>query len=132
MKKTLVCLSLAILVVLSALPVLAAEKKAATAPRLLRHVVMFKFKADAKPAEVQKVVDAFGDLKKKISHVAAYEWGTNNSPENLNKGFTHCFVLSFKTEKDRDAYLPHPDHKAFVVLLKPVLEEAFVIDYWTN
>ena len=132
MKKTLVCLSLAVLVVLSALPVLAAEKKAATAPRLLRHVVMFKFKADAKPAEVQKVVDAFGDLKKKISHVAAYEWGTNNSPENLNKGFTHCFVLSFKTEKDRDAYLPHPDHKAFVGLLKPVLEEAFVIDYWTN
>lgn len=132
MKKTLVCLSLAILVVLSALPVFGAEKKAATAPRLLRHVVMFKFKADAKPSEVQKVVDAFGDLKKKISHVAAYEWGTNNSPENLNKGFTHCFVLSFKTEKDRDAYLPHPDHKAFVVLLKPVLEEAFVIDYWTN
>lgn len=129
MKKALTCLLFAMLV---ALPMFAAEKKAEAKSRLLRHVVMFKFKADAKPAEVEKIVVAFGDLKKKVPQIAVYEWGTNNSPENLNKGFTHCFILSFKTEKDRDAYLPHPEHKAFVGLLKPVLEEAFVIDYWTN
>ncbi|MSS99772.1 MAG: Dabb family protein [Pedosphaera sp.] len=129
MKKALICFSFAMLV---ALPAFAAEKKAEAKPRMLRHVVIFKFKADAKAAEVEKVVVAFGDLKKKIPQIAAYEWGSNNSPENLNKGFTHCFTLSFKTEKDRDAYLPNPEHKAFVGLLKPVLEEAFVIDYWTN
>jgi hypothetical protein len=129
MKKSLTTLSLLIAM---ALPMIAAEKKMEPKPRLLRHVVMFKFKGAAKPAEVEKVVAAFGDLKNKISQIAAYEWGTNNSPENLNKGFTHCFVLSFKSEQDRDAYLPHPEHKAFVARLKPVLEEAFVIDYWSN
>jgi len=57
------------------------------------------------------------------------EWGTNNSPENLNKGFTHGFVLTFKTEKDRDAYLVHPDHKAFGKLVGGVLADVFVLDF---
>ncbi len=127
--KMLLCFLFAAFVTL---PAQAAEKKAESKPRLLRHVVLFKFKADAKPVEVEKVVAAFGDLKKKIPQIASYEWGVNNSPENLNKGFTHCFFVSFKSEKDRDAYLPHPEHKAFVGVLKPVLEEAFVLDYWTN
>ncbi|MDO1502682.1 Dabb family protein [Winogradskyella maritima] len=40
-----------------------------------------------------------------------YEWGTNNSPEGLDKGFTHAFFLTFKSEEDRAIYLPHPDTK---------------------
>lgn len=102
------------------------------APRQLRHVVAFKFKATATPAQIKEVEDAFVALKAKIPQIAAIEWGTNNSPENLNKGHTHCFILTFKSEKDREIYLPHPDHKAFGKLLGPVLEDVFVIDYWTK
>ncbi len=61
-----------------------------------------------------------------------YEWGLNNSPEGLEKGFTHCFFLTFKSEADRAIYLPHPDHKAFGSVLKPYLEDVLVIDYWTK
>ena len=60
------------------------------------------------------------------------EWGTNVSPEKHDKGFTHCFILSFKNEKNRDAYLVHPAHKAFGRLLGPVMEDVFVIDFWTE
>lgn len=102
------------------------------APRQLRHVVAFKFKASATPAQIREVEEAFAALKAKIPQIAALEWGVNNSPENLNKGHTHCFILTFKSEKDREIYLPHPDHKAFGKLLGPVLEDVFVIDYWTK
>jgi quinol monooxygenase YgiN len=109
-----------------------AEPAKSDAPKLLRHVVMFKFKKDATPAQIDEVVKAFGELPKKIDTIQSYEWGTNNSPEMLDKGFTHLFLVTFKDEAGRAAYLPHPAHKAFVEKLKPILEEPMVIDYWAK
>ncbi len=100
--------------------------------KLLRHVVMFKFKDSARPADVKKVEAAFAALADKIALIKDFEWGTNNSPENLNQGLTHCFLVTFTSEKDRDAYLVHPDHKAFVDLLRPHLDKATVLDYWAK
>lgn len=98
----------------------------------LRHVVLFKFKDESSADDVKKVEDAFRALPSKIKEVKDFEWGTNNSPENLNQGFTHCFFVSFASEKDREIYLPHPAHKAFVDVLKPHLDKVLVVDYWTK
>ncbi len=98
--------------------------------KLLQHVVLFKFKDDAPPDQVKKIEEAFKALKSQIKEIKALEWGLNNSPENLNQGFTHCFLVSFASEKDREIYLPHPKHKEFVALLGPVLDKVLVIDYW--
>ena len=98
----------------------------------LRHVVLFKFKDTASAEEVKKVEDAFRELPKKISQIKGYEWGINNSPENINQGFTHCFFVSFNSEEDRATYLPHPDHKAFIEVLSPILDKVLVVDYWVT
>lgn len=98
----------------------------------LRHVVMFKFKDTSSAADVKKVEDAFHGLKGKIKQIKAYEWGTNNSPEGLDNGFTHLFFVTFKSEEDRAIYLPHPDHKAFVEVLMPHLDKVMVLDYWAK
>lgn len=95
----------------------------------VRHVVLFKFKDTATKEQIKAVEDAFRALPSKIPQIRDYEWGTNNSPEGLSQGFTHCFFLTFDTDKDRDAYLPHPDHKAFGQTLGPVLDKVCVIDY---
>lgn len=96
----------------------------------LQHVVSFKFKSTASPDEVKKIEAAFQDLKRTIPQVVGLEWGTNISQEKHDKGFTHCFIVTFKSEKDRDTYLAHPAHQAFVKLLEPVLEDALVLDFW--
>jgi hypothetical protein len=98
----------------------------------LRHVVLFKFKDDAEPAAVEKAIEAFAALPDKIPQIKEFEWGTNNSPEGLNKGLTHCFLLTFDSEEGRDIYLPHPDHKAFGALLVDILEDVTVVDYWAD
>ncbi len=98
----------------------------------LRHVVMFKFKDSSTAADIASVEQAFRDLPKKIKAIKRFEFGTNNSPENLNQGFTHCFLLTFKSEADRAIYLPHPDHKAFGKILGPHLDKVLVIDYWAG
>ena len=103
-----------------------------TESKVLRHVVLFKFKDASTPEDVKKVEAAFADLAGKLSLIKGYEWGTNNSPEKLNQGLTHCFLLTFSNEKDRDAYLIHPDHKAFGKILGPHLDKVTVVDYWTE
>ena len=107
-------------------------QKSTMSKKLLRHVVLFKFKDNSKPGDVKSVEDAFRALSGKITLIKDFEWGTNNSPENLNQGLTHCFFVSFKNEKDRDDYLVHPEHKLFVEILKPHLDKVTVIDYWAK
>ena len=96
----------------------------------LYHVVSIKFKPDAKPEQIKAVEEAFRALKEKVPGITSLHWGTNVSPEGRNKGFTHCFVLTFASDKDRDTYLTHPEHKAFGGVLGPVLADVFVIDFW--
>ena len=98
----------------------------------LRHVVLFSFKAASSASDIKKIEDAFAALPSRISEIKEFEWGLNNSPENLNQGFTHCFLVSFDSEKQRDIYLPHPAHKEFVQLLGPHLEKVLVFDYWAG
>jgi len=104
----------------------------ANAAERLHHVVCFKFKSTATADEIKKVETAFQGLKKKIPQVVTLEWGVNVSKEQRDKGFTHCFLLSFKSEKDRDAYIEHPQHKAFGKLVGPVLDDVFVVDFWAK
>ena len=108
------------------------HEKSEMKDRLLRHVVLFKFKEDADPAAIKAVEEAFAALPSKIDAIHDLEWGTNNSPEDLARGYTHCFLVTFKSEEDRAAYLPHPAHKAFVEVLKPVIDEVHVVDYWAK
>jgi hypothetical protein len=100
--------------------------------KVLRHVVLFKFKDGTAATDIKKVEDAFRALPSKIKEIKSLEWGINNSPENLNQGFTHCFFVSFNSEADRAVYLPHPAHKAFGEVLRPWLDKVLVLDYWVQ
>jgi hypothetical protein len=108
----------------------AAETKAGSEKAgKLRHVVLLKFKEDTPAEEVSKIEKAFAALPSKIPTIVDFEWGTNNSPEGLAQGFTHCFLVTFENEKGRAVYLPHPAHKAFVTVLMPHLDKVLVVDY---
>ena len=108
-------------------------EKSAKKEKLLRHVVLFKFKEEASEADVNKLNEAFNALPDEIPVIKDFEWGINDSPENFHQDFTHCYLLTFDSEEDRDSvYTPHPQHQAFVKSLGPHLEKVFVVDYWTN
>jgi hypothetical protein len=95
----------------------------------LRHVVLIKFKEGTTPQQIKSVEDAFSALPSAIKEVKDFEWGTNISPENKAQGYTHCFLVTFANEKDRDVYLPHPAHNKFVEILVPYLDQVLVVDY---
>ncbi|WP_345160879.1 Dabb family protein [Pontibacter saemangeumensis] len=127
--KKIYGLSLALTVAMSAILFLSGCQN--TNEGQMRHIVVFKYKPDASPAQIDSVTQAFGELKNSIPGIVAFEHGVNNSPENKNLGFTHVYMLTFEDAAARDAYLPHPEHKKFGALLGElgVLEDAFVVDY---
>jgi len=98
-----------------------------------RHVVLFKFFTEVKPDVVESIEAAFRELCADLPFVRSFEFGRNSSPENLNEGFTHCFIVTFSNAQDRDKYLPHPNHQAFCrQYLDPNLKKVCVIDFRSN
>lgn len=108
------------------------KTKSVVKKKQLRHLVMIKFKETSSAEDIAKVETAFAALPSQISQITDFEWGINNSPEGLDKGFTHVFFISFDDEEGRDVYLPHPAHKAFVEVLVTHLDEVMVMDYWSK
>ena len=100
--------------------------------KVLRHVVMFQFKKGTPESTVREIEATFAALPRKIDAIRDFEWGTDVSVEGKADGFTHCFVVTFSSEADRDAYLPHPAHQEFVALATPHRERSLVLDYWVR
>lgn len=94
-----------------------------------RHAVFFQFKESATEKDIERIVAEFLLLEEKIDTIVDIEWGESESVEGLNGDFTHCFFVTFRDKAGLETYLPHPDHKAFVDIIKPHLEEVFVFDY---
>ncbi|MGB7582388.1 MAG: Dabb family protein [Sedimentisphaerales bacterium] len=101
-------------------------------PKMLKHIVLFKFKEGTTPEKIKEVEQAFAALPGKIDVVKGFEAGTNISPENRSEGFTHCFVVSFSSAADRDAYLIHPAHKEFGKSIGGCVDKVLVVDYWNK
>jgi hypothetical protein len=100
--------------------------------QVLRHVVLFAFKETAGSAQIDAIERAFSELPQKIAQIHAFEWGTDVSIEGISQDYTHCFLVTFLSEADRNIYIPHPAHQKFVALLQPHLEKVLVIDYWSR
>jgi hypothetical protein len=97
----------------------------------VKHVVVFKYKPGTTDAQISQITNAFRDLKGKIPGIVSFETGVNHSPEKLDKGFTHVYLVTFDNVAARDTYLPHPEHKKFGELLGElqVVQEVFVVDF---
>jgi len=100
--------------------------------KMLRHVVLFKFKEDVSDKQIDEVVAAFGELPSKIGAILDFEAGTDVSVEGKADGFTHAFLVTFRSEAGRAVYLPHPAHQEFVALVGPRIDKVLVFDYWAG
>jgi hypothetical protein len=100
--------------------------------QVLRHVVLLQFKEGASAEDIRQIVNAFCALPSKVPAIYGFEWGTDVSTEHRQKGFTHCFVVSFLSEADRDKYASSGAHQEFGALLKPYVGDLLVMDYWAK
>jgi hypothetical protein len=110
-----------------------------------RHVVLFKFKEGTTPEQIRKFKKAFRALPRKIDAIQDFEWGTYAShsvhkefaamfgqyiDNILAKNCTHCFMVTFLSEADRDKYASHPAAKEFDAMLGPYTGNVLVADVY--
>ena len=100
---------------------------------MIRHIVLIKVKKETPQEKIDDVFDILGALKDRIPGILDFSAGVNNSPEGIARGYTHVFMMDFVDSAARDAYLPHPEHKAIQPPLMDILAEdeykVLVIDF---
>ncbi|KAJ3544301.1 hypothetical protein NM208_g3130 [Fusarium decemcellulare] len=103
----------------------------------ITHTVLFQIKADAKPEDVKAACDRFLALKDNCIHpttnapyITSVKGGKDNSPEGLQGGITHGFVVEFNSAEDRDYYVKtDPAHQDFIKSIGGLVEKAIVVDF---
>ncbi|KAH6622986.1 hypothetical protein F5144DRAFT_582058 [Chaetomium tenue] len=101
------------------------------------HIVLFKFKDDVKPEAVKDACLKIPSLKDTCVHpttkqpyILSLKSGKDNSPEGLQGGLTHGFVVEFASAEDRDYYVKSdPGHQDFIKSFAGVLEKITVLDF---
>ncbi|KAF2431000.1 hypothetical protein EJ08DRAFT_649313 [Tothia fuscella] len=103
----------------------------------ITHIVLFKFKSSASPEDVDNICQKMLALKDHCIHptnrqpyIKSASGGIDNSPEGVQNGITHAFVMEFENAEVRDYYVDKdPVHDEFKKLAGKVLEKAQVIDF---
>jgi Stress responsive A/B Barrel Domain len=78
---------------------------------MIRHIVLIRFQQSVSDAQI---ADLFADLhriKGKVPGVLNITSGRSESPEMMERGHMHGFVVDFADWTALQAYQDHPDHK---------------------
>ena len=111
----------------------------------VRHMVMFRYKKDATTAQRAEVSGRFLHLAQDSrrpdgrSVVVSIETGFQNSGEGVEGGLQQAFLVTFRSEGDRNYYVGKPvvtdpaffdpAHEAFKEFAGPYLDKVMVFDY---
>ena len=95
----------------------------------IKHIGLLKFKGGTSPEQMDQLFAELLDITETIPGIEDYVVGPNNSPEGLNEGYTHGFVMTFTDAGSRDAYLPHAEHERVKALFMPNVEKVLVFDF---
>ncbi|MCE0743687.1 Dabb family protein [Acetobacter sicerae] len=114
-------------------------------PGTLRHMVMFRFRPEVTAAlrnEVTKRFLALASLSRRPDGkpvVVSIEAGPQNSGENSDLGLQEGYLVTFRSEGDRNFYVGRPvvtdaryfdaAHDAFKTFAGPYLEKVVVFDF---
>lgn len=96
---------------------------------MVRHYGIFQFKPEVSEAQIDECFSAMKGMVGQIPGLQDLEHGPYESPEGLNEGFTHGFIMTFDSPESRDAYLPHPVHESVKDIVVPRLERVIVFDF---
>jgi len=96
---------------------------------MIRHILLIQFKSTVTSEQINSVATRFRKLPDDIKGVRSVDWGENNSPEGLNKEYSHAAIITFADENAREHYLPHPQHELLKAEFVPLIEDIVVFDF---
>jgi hypothetical protein len=95
---------------------------------MVEHIVLFRWKEDATPEAIQRVLDGLRGLKGKIPGIVDLTCGPDFS--GRARGFTHGMVVRFVDRSALESYLPHPFHQEVVkTFIDPIRVDVLACDF---
>jgi hypothetical protein len=92
-------------------------------------MVLCKFKSETSKQRETELLDIVRGMKGKIPGIVSVEAGSYESPEGMNQGYTHGFLVTFESPAARDVYLPHPEHDKVRDALLEHIESVVAFDF---
>ena len=105
-------------------------------PGRYQHIVLFKYRAEVSPAQKQEVIRLFLALERLClrngrPYISSIVTGAQNSTEGAARGLEQGFIVTFRSEGDRNYYVgapgeqdsrfADPAHAAFKRFVAPLL-----------
>ncbi len=97
----------------------------------MHHIVLVKFSAQ-KAHRMPDLLAALDGLRQNLPGFLSLQGGPYASPEGLNQGYTHGFIMTFANAEARDHYLTHPEHEKVKQAFLPDLEGVVAFDFAEN
>lgn len=94
---------------------------------MIAHIVVFKFKEEAKQSNLLKAKEMLDGLLELIEPLRFMEVGINF--DESERAFDLSVYAKFDSKEDLQAYAVHPAHLEVVAFIKSVALESKVVDY---
>lgn len=95
---------------------------------MVEHIVLFKWKAEATPEQIETAIEGLRGLKTQVPNIIDLTVGANFT--DRGQGFTHGLVVRFPDKAALEVYGPHPAHQHVVqTYINPIRENALALDY---
>ena len=95
----------------------------------VHHMVLLAFTPGTPERTAADFFADLGRLKALLPGMVYFAGGPYCSPEGLNQGFTHGFLMTFHDAQARDEYLFHPEHEAVKARHLPAVEKVIAFDF---
>jgi Stress responsive A/B Barrel Domain len=79
---------------------------------MIRHIVLVKFKETVSASTISSIFSDLAAIKQKLTGVLSITSGKSESPEKIERGYLHGFIIDFVDWQALQTYQDHPDHKA--------------------
>jgi stress responsive alpha/beta barrel protein len=96
---------------------------------MIKHMVLLRAKPEATQEQISPAFRELAGLKDLIPGLMDFAGGPYSSPEGLNAGYTHGFVMTFESAASRDVYLPHPEHERVKAIVRPLVDSVIAFDF---
>lgn len=79
---------------------------------MIRHIVLTKFKSDVSEDTISSIYAGLEALTGKLDGASGFTGGRSSSPEQIERGYMHGFVIDFTNWESLADYAENTEHKA--------------------
>ena len=79
---------------------------------MIRHIVLTKFKSETTEETISAIYAGLSDLSERLPGAQDFKGGRSESPEQIERGYMHGFVIDFDSWDALEAYAENGEHQA--------------------